>query len=225
MSGEYYRVAGPRHTTAKDIVSGIGAYRAGGRWNPLKIMKVVYLSREPETALREANEHFRYYRLPISKSFPKVVVAIRIELESILNLTRPAIAKTLPEPMKTLLAEDWRAIMARKEEALTQAIGRVAFEAGFQGLLVPSKLDKRGVNLLVFPERLTNKSTMEVINARELDKLGKPSYDGLHAKLHATILRESAMSGASDVHKPATRVKGCGHQEKNAAHGAEVWKN
>ena len=71
MSGEYYRVAGPRHTTAKDIVSGIGAYRAGGRWNPLKIMKVVYLSREPETALREANEHFRILQIADFKKFPQ----------------------------------------------------------------------------------------------------------------------------------------------------------
>lgn len=60
FAGTYYRVAGPSYTTAKDFVSGVGASIAGGRWNPPSHeMKVVYLSHEPETALREANEHYR----------------------------------------------------------------------------------------------------------------------------------------------------------------------
>ena len=136
-------------------------------------MRVVYLSELPETALREANEHLRYHNLPLSKGTPKVVVAIQADLETVLDLTTGQVSNELPETMKTLLAEDWRAIMSRGEEATTQALGRAAFQAGIQALRVSSKPDPTGVNLLVFPELLTKKTKLEVLNADELDKLGR----------------------------------------------------
>ena len=83
----FFRVAGPRHTTAAEIVSGIGAQKAGGRWNPIGEMRVVYLSREAETALREAFEHYRYFNLPVSQALPKVVVSVAVKLERVLDLT------------------------------------------------------------------------------------------------------------------------------------------
>src|SRR5438093_751664 len=96
---EVYRVAGPRQATAKDIVSGIGAFIAGGRWNPIGEMKAVYTSQEPETAMKESLEHFRYYGLPISKALPKVMVAVSLKVERLLDLTNPAISAGLPIPM------------------------------------------------------------------------------------------------------------------------------
>jgi RES domain-containing protein len=175
LSGEFYRVAGPRHTTAKDIISGIGAYIAGGRWNPPEVMNVVYLSRDSETALREANEHFRYFNLPVWQGMPRVVVAVRADIESVLDLTTTEAARILPESMKSLLAEDWRAIMDRGDESTTQAIGRIAYQAGIQAILVPSKPDPNGINLLAFPGLLTRKLQLEVLNADALDKLGRVS--------------------------------------------------
>ena len=173
LTGEFYRVAGPRHTTAKAIVSGIGAFAGGGRWNSPGVMRIVYTSVEPETALREANEHFRYGNMPISKGLPKVIVAFAVTLERVLDFTDATLASVMPESMSSLLAEDWRALMARGEMSSSQAMGRAAFEAGLQGLIVPSKPDPTGVNLLIFPERLTRKCRLKVLNAAELDKLGK----------------------------------------------------
>jgi RES domain-containing protein len=166
LAGEYYRVAGPRHTTAGEIVSGVGAFIAGGRWNPIGEMKVVYLSKEPETALRESLASFRYHNLPISDALPKITVAVAVKLERVLNLSKHA---TVTE----FLGEDWRALMARGVEAGSQALGWAAFAAGLQGLIVPSKPDPTGVNLIVFPENLTRRCRLEVMNAAELDKLGK----------------------------------------------------
>src|SRR5207244_12377127 len=108
---EAYRVVGHRHTTPTEIVSGMGAYLAGGRWNPVGEMKVVYLSHEPETAMKEALEHFRYHGLPISTALPKVIVAVRVKVERSLNLTDSAIGADFPIPIPELLAEDWRAMM------------------------------------------------------------------------------------------------------------------
>jgi RES domain-containing protein len=133
---------------------------------------VVYLSREPETAMHEANEHRRYYRLPVWQAMPKVTVAVRVEANSILDLTNPAISAGLPEPMRNLLAEDWRAIMDRGEEPTTQAMGRAAFKAGLKGLMVASKPDPNGANLIVFPDVLAGKDVLEVLNPQALKKLG-----------------------------------------------------
>jgi RES domain-containing protein len=173
LRGEFYRVAGPRHTTAKEIISGTGAFIAGGRWSPPEMMKAVYLSEEPETAMHEANAHFRYYRLPLWKGMPRVVVGVRVVLETLLDLTTRSVAISLPEPMKLLLAEDWRAIMAHGNEATTQALGRAAYQAGIQAIRTPSKPDPQGFNLTVFPERFTKNSQLEVLNEAELDKLGR----------------------------------------------------
>ena len=157
------------------IVSGEGGLYGGGRWNSSGAMKIVYLSAAPETALREANEHFRARNLPVSNGFPKVVVSVAVKLERILDFTDPAVVGLMPEAPASLLAEDWRALMARGEESASQAIGRAIFKAGLQGLLVPSKPEPNGINLLVFPDHLTKKCRLEVLNAAELDKLGKPA--------------------------------------------------
>ena len=176
LSGTYYRAAGPRHTTAKDIVSGIGASKAGGRWNSISTeMKVVYLSREPETALWEANEHYRYYGLPLSDGLPRVIVAVQVDIDRVLDFTNDFIADTLPATLATVMLEDWRAIMSRGAEATSQAMGWAVFAAGFQGMLVPSKTDPNGINLLVFPDSLGKTNKLVVRNHEVLDKLGRPS--------------------------------------------------
>lgn len=172
---EVYRVAGPRHTTANDIVSGVGAFLAGGRWNPIGEMKVVYLSQTPETAMMEALEHCRYYGVPISNAFPKVTVAVSVVLERFLDLTDANLFASLPISILELIAEDWRALMSRNLESASQSLGWAAFAAGLQGLRVPSKPDPAGVNILIFPENLTSTCSLEVLNADDLDKLGRPT--------------------------------------------------
>jgi RES domain-containing protein len=173
FDAELYRVAGPRHTTAAAIVSGMGAFLVGGRWNPVGEMRVVYLSSEPETATQEALEHFRYNRIPISHGLPKVIVAVHVKVERFLDLTDAAISASLPVAMPQLLAEDWRARLAKNLESASQAVGWAAFTAGFQGFKVPSKPDPKGTNVLVFPENLTRTCRLEVLNADALEKLGK----------------------------------------------------
>lgn len=173
VDGVFYRVAGPRHTSADEIIAGVGAFLGGGRWNPPGVMNVVYLSRAPETAMHEANEHARYFGTAVWRGFPKVVIAIRVKADAVLDLTQPAIAAGLPEPLANLMAENWRAVMGRGDESATQALGRAVFDAGIQGLLVPSRPDPAGVNLVLFPSGLTGSLGIEVLNAGELEKLGK----------------------------------------------------
>ena len=105
LEAELYRLAGPRYTTEDEILAGVGAFKAGGRWNPPGVMNTVYLSRTPETAMRESNEHHRYYRLPLSEGMPKVVIAVRVVAQSVFDITKAA---DFPEPMSNLMAEDWQ---------------------------------------------------------------------------------------------------------------------
>lgn len=168
-------MAGPRHTTAKDIVSGIGAAIAGGRWNPIGEMNVVYLSEEPDTATKESLEHFRYYGLPVTDALPKVLVAVAVRVERLLDLTDPAPADGIPIPLPELLAEDWRAVLARGLEPGSQAAGWAAYAAGFQGLKVPSKPDPPKANVLVFPENLVKGCRLEVLHPDRLENLGRPA--------------------------------------------------
>jgi RES domain-containing protein len=138
-------------------------------------MKVVYLSRQPETAMTEALEHFRYHQLPIAPALPKVLVAVAVRLDRLLDLTDPDVARGLPVAMAELLAEDWRALMAGGVEPGSHAVGAAASAAGIQGLMVPSKPAPGGVNLVVFPENLDRHCHLEVLNAKDLEKLGKPA--------------------------------------------------
>src|SRR4051794_24747738 len=95
VPGGDYRVARPRFTTAADIVSGVGGYKASGRWCRRGTTRLLYLSESPETATAESNEHARRYNLPLWQQMPKVIVAIRVETESVLDLTDRAVVAAL----------------------------------------------------------------------------------------------------------------------------------
>ena len=172
LAETYHRTAGPTRATAEEIVDGLGAFNGGGRWNPPGVMKVVYLSREPETSMHEANAKARRYGLPLD--MPKVTVAVRVEVELALDLTLAAIGRILPETMPNLLAEDWEAVMNAGDEPTAQAMGRAAFGAGLQGLVVPSSADPKGLNLVIFPQRFAKGCVLRVLNPELLEKLGYP---------------------------------------------------
>ena len=62
--------------------------------------------------------------------------------------------------------------MNQGREALTQAVGRIAFQMGLEGSVVPSPQVRKGKNLIVFPTNLRKKSSLVIQNAEELPKLG-----------------------------------------------------
>ena len=66
------------------------------------------------------------------------------------------------------MAVDWRKEMAAGEEPVTQRLGRAGHAAGLEGLLVRSAADQSGHNLLIFPDNLRARSTVEVVDAGKL---------------------------------------------------------
>jgi filamentous hemagglutinin len=165
-SGVVYRSATPRHANKDDILTGMGSRSAGARWNPPRGFPTVYASLDPHTALDEVLAHFRHYGFPIESAMPRVTVSVR--LGRVLDLTDGPTRSALCVSARRMLEEPWREEQAAGREALTQAIGRLARELGWEGLLVPSAARRGGVNLILFPDKLDRGSTLEIVNVGEL---------------------------------------------------------
>lgn len=162
-SGVVYRSASVRYANRDDLITGMGAQQNPARWNPpplLRTFAAVYASLEMQTAVEEAVAHHRYYHLPVEKAFPRVLAAIQVSLQRVLNLTDRAVLKKLKATRRQFIDEDWRDCNRRGTEAITQAIGRLAWEDDWgeeerwEALLVPSAADPGGVNVVVFPGNL-----------------------------------------------------------------------
>ena len=54
LDGTYYRTTGPKYLAPRDIISGEGAKKGGGRWTPRDAFLAVYASTTAETAPKNA---------------------------------------------------------------------------------------------------------------------------------------------------------------------------
>jgi RES domain-containing protein len=169
-TGLLYRFTSIKYASRTDLLSGEGSKKCGGRWNPLGGFKTVYGSTMAETALEESFAHHRRYGIPVQTALPRVLVAVQAHLSKILDLTRGDVRRHLAISTTRMVAEDWQSEQDQGREALTQAIGRMAFVAGLEGLLVPSAAVPSGRALVVFPDNLAPASLLKIVNARQLPK-------------------------------------------------------
>ena len=91
-SGVVFRSVTPRYASSHDLLSGYGARKHGGRWNPPGSFPAVYASLTPETAVAEALAQFRYFGISDADAMPRVTVSLAAELQSVLDLTEPSVA-------------------------------------------------------------------------------------------------------------------------------------
>jgi RES domain-containing protein len=159
-----YRFAGTRYANETDLLSGVGAGAYGGRWNP-RGLNAVYASLDPMTAVKESYQTFREFGFSPK---PRVMAGLAIDLRHVLDLTDPRIRRSLGFTVADLVGEDWYAIQQAGEESWTQAIGRGAATARFEGLLAPSARHAHGKNVVMFPWTLRRGSTVEPIAAEDL---------------------------------------------------------
>lgn len=171
-SGVVYRWASPRYANQDDLLTGVGSKTAGGRWNPPRSFPTVYSSLDPHTALDEVLAHFRYYGFPIECAMPRVSVSVRARLVRVLDLIDGKTRSALRISERRMLDEPWRDEQKAGREALTQALGRVGHELGWEAFLVPSAARSGGVNLIIFPANLARRSSLDIINVGELPRRG-----------------------------------------------------
>jgi RES domain-containing protein len=169
-AGDLYRFAVPRWATVAHLLTGAGALQEGGRWHPMGLCRAVYGSLDPETALAESLAHFRRFHWPIRNAMPRTLNAVAAQLHHVLDLTHGPIRQRLGLSFKRILEERWWERQERDEEALTQAVGRAAFQLGLEALVVPSAVRARGAGLVLFPDNQRPQSTLVIVNPGDLPR-------------------------------------------------------
>lgn len=167
FSGTTYRSSTPKYATEDDLLNGEGSKLHGARWNP-KGIAVVYAADSPETAMAESLAQSRYFGIPVYSAMPRVFVAIEMKLKRVVDLRESHVRQRLHVSNDTMTTIDWRKEVNAGHLPITQAIGQAAFEAGVEGLIVPSAAKPEGFNVLVFPENLKKRSRIQVLNADSL---------------------------------------------------------
>lgn len=153
-AGYVYRSASPEYANRDDLITGAGAKKMGGRWNLRESFHTVYASLDFETATAEAMDHYRRFRIPEHAALPRVFAALEVRLTRALDLRRGPVRSALKVSAERLTDEEWWKLQKRGKEAITQALGRLAWHAKWQALIVPSAARSGGANLIIFPANL-----------------------------------------------------------------------
>lgn len=167
LNGAAFRSAGIKYANEAELISGVGAGYYGGRWNPPG-MRAIYACLDPVTATKESYQEFVRYGFTDEDIRPRVMAGLRVNARRLLDLTDGKIRRKLGFRLDDLTKEDWRAIQEGGEESWTQAIGRGARAAGFEGLIAPSARHRGGTNVVLFPENLDSESIVEPMARDEL---------------------------------------------------------
>jgi RES domain-containing protein len=163
-----YRFAEVEYASKEDLISGLGAKKSGGRWNPKASFPVLYTSLTPETALAELKAHYDYYALDFADATPTVLTSIDVDLQHVLDITIGRTRIGLRISLNRMKAEDWRKMNRNDLISLTQSLGRKLKEEGFEAILVPSFAHLKSHNLVIFLENLRPTSSIRIANQQKL---------------------------------------------------------
>lgn len=168
-TGAGFRFTGLKHARSRDLLSGQGAKASGGRINAAGTFPVIYTSTDPATASAETFRSFADFGFDKAVVRPRVFVGIGFRLAKVPDLSDRRIRRRIKVNLEDL-ARPWLAEQEAGREALTQTIGRAAYGAGFEGVILPSTRRKGGLDLDVFPEKLGAGSIVTVLAEEDLRK-------------------------------------------------------
>ncbi len=134
----FFRATHPKYADAPNLLSGTGTMLHGSRWCTAGVGPVVHAVDTPENAVSESLAARRHFGLPDRDELPLVIRSINCRLRDVLDLTDGTIRTSIRVSENRMREADWRSDNHAGLEALTQAIGRAAIHAGFEGLLAPS---------------------------------------------------------------------------------------
>ena len=169
--GAAYRVTTIEYANPKSILLGQGSFLHGGRWNAIGSFRAVYGSTQDTVAVAESRATADYAHIPLPFRTPRLLVAIELSLERMLDLTSARVGATLEITIEELRAEDWRKVQEEKTESFTQAIGRAVFVNRGEGLLAPSARVPLGINVVYFPENRQAGSNVKVLDSEKLERI------------------------------------------------------
>jgi RES domain-containing protein len=158
--GDVFRASLPKWMSRPYRLTGVGSVLTGGRWNLVRLVPALNFGTTAEVTAAEADAKARRNHWPPGSFGPQLRVGFHLTLQSLLDFTDAAVLKALGVKNADLVGCDWLADQVADREALTQALGRAAFETEAEGLIVPSARLKGGVNIVVFPAHLRTGSTI-----------------------------------------------------------------
>lgn len=169
--GAAYRATTLEYAKPENILLGRGSFFYGGRWNAIGSFHAVYGSTEDTVAVVESRATADYAHLPLPFRTPRLLVAIELSLQRVIDLTSVEVRQALGLTLEEFQLEDWRKMQDEGRESLTQAIGRAVFAQGGEGLLAPSARIPAGVNIAFFPQNQDAASRVKVLEAEKLERV------------------------------------------------------
>lgn len=165
-SGTIYRSAATQWASGPAMITGAGSFKGGARFNATESFPAVYGSTVPELAMTETLAYLRRANVPAAMAMPLVFKALSVKVERALDLTDPAgVLANLGLSVEQVRQDKWWLSRARREESISQAVGRAAHSAGAQALIALSAHadQSAGVNVIVFPDRLDTSCVFKVL--------------------------------------------------------------
>lgn len=174
--GTLYRACDPTYANTRDLLTGEGSRTVGGRWNGAGTFAMVYLAQSIEGSIAETLGLPGVFGFDPAARLPLTLVAVEARLDVVLDFTDARVRHALAVTLTTMNTCDWRSENAARREAITQAMGRAAFELGVQGIIATSAAKRTFKNLNVFPAHLGGRGHMKILRS---DQLPPPPAPGV----------------------------------------------
>lgn len=140
FDGQAFRHQPPHY----DPLSGTGARRVGGRWNPAQSFSTLYLGTERRTATAEFERLLRQQGVSLADVLPRCLFRYEVKLRNVLDLRDSATLALVG------LTED---DIAAEPRSKCQQVGEAAHHCGREGIIAPSATGFGSV-LAVYIDRL-----------------------------------------------------------------------
>jgi RES domain-containing protein len=165
FSGYCFRCVKPYYSSSLDAFSGAGSQKVSGRFHVKGKFIIVYTSTNLQTAGWEYLNTAVSIGLDTAYLLPYTAVSAEANFSRVLNLTDSRVRKALKVTLAELRTSVWN---GTSQETLTQLIGRLAYEAGFEAILAPSA--GRGQNLNILRQNLQATSYVKIVNEDQLPR-------------------------------------------------------
>lgn len=138
-SSTTYRHASPD----RDPLSGEGARKSGGRWNPSALFPTLYLADSVETSVAEFERMAAMQGLSPEDFLPRDLHEIECRNLDVLDIRDNRALESLGLTDADISSADWDRC---------QAVGEAAHFLGFHAVIAPSAASRRGYTIAVFDD-------------------------------------------------------------------------
>ena len=166
FSGYCFRCVKPYYSSGPDAFSGAGSQKVSGRFHVKGKFVIIYTSTDLQTALWEYLNTAASMGFDTAHLLPYTAIGAEANFSRVLDLTNLGIRRALNVTLTVLRTSVWN---GTSQETLTQLIGRLAYQAGFEAILAPSA--GGGKNLNILRQNLQAASYVKIVNEDQLPPL------------------------------------------------------